>query len=202
MWSGNDIDIRGHLYLAFPWERERIDRALRLYIVAALTKHISLDKNAQRARYLYWMLFKGTGTLEQYYLPSPYIAYIGSEYGAVQCRRRLSKVLTAMDTWYREHDNTLPKSLDELVGTYLDELPVHPFTGAAVEYRVNAPPDYTEQGRNRLMNTYIYALGTDDSATQSRGSHPSYARLQSSGGTYIRLGGLTFVLTESAEEEQ
>ncbi|MDR1269323.1 MAG: hypothetical protein LBK82_07340 [Planctomycetaceae bacterium] len=50
---------------------------------------------------------------------------------------RLRLVYTALRLWYLEHDRTLPKSLDELVGTYLDEIPRDPLIGTVMEYNPN-----------------------------------------------------------------
>ncbi|MDR0611474.1 MAG: hypothetical protein LBG58_15305 [Planctomycetaceae bacterium] len=47
---------------------------------------------------------------------------------------RLQLVYTALHLWYLEHDYTLPETLDELVGTYLDEIPRDPQTGTIMEY--------------------------------------------------------------------
>lgn len=55
--------------------------------------------------------------------------------GALQAetRRRATLVLLALEAWKAEHGE-LPESLDPLVGTYLEELPVDPYRDEPFEY--------------------------------------------------------------------
>jgi hypothetical protein len=178
-----------------------MDRAARLYIIAALSKSGGLDeKSAKGKESTYRRLYRG-GSMT-YYLP-----YLEHDYHFVdtRCRQRLITVCNAMDTWYKEH-GTLPESLSDLIGTHLDELQVHPLTQAPVEFHVNSPPLPSEGNYWQLrQNTYVFTLGTeytDDADNIMRNgwsrnmkqSSDAYMNLARSGGTYLRLGNAIFVI--------
>jgi hypothetical protein len=53
--------------------------------------------------------------------------------GLCETRRRVARLQLALAAWRIEHER-LPGSLEELVGTELDSLPVDPFTGLPFQY--------------------------------------------------------------------
>jgi ABC-type Na+ efflux pump permease subunit len=71
------------------------------------------------------------------------------DYFSVVNTLRLKLVHSALYLWYLEHDGMLPESLDELVGTYLDEIPCDPQTGAAMKYY---PKQDGEESHTYLTN--------------------------------------------------
>jgi len=192
-----------------PWERERADRLTRFYIIAALSQSGGLhDVNAKSLESSFFRLRQTTdfGHFSLPYLPQLYETFVLN-----RCRQRLQDVCVAMNLWYQEH-GTLPESLNDLVGTYLDELPVHPFTRASVEFHVDSPSPFQINtswyiGYN---NTYVFILGSDtvempDGRIQVRLDHSNdtYRKLTQSGGTctYLRLGE-TIIVIELAQENE
>jgi hypothetical protein len=83
-------------------------------------------------------------------LPDEWLVYSGYLYLVDVFRLQL--VHTALHLWYLEHDHTLPESLDELVGTYLDEIPRDPQTGAKMEYY----PKGNESLLDTIENSYRF----------------------------------------------
>jgi hypothetical protein len=52
---------------------------------------------------------------------------------AVETARQAARLVLALDAWKLQH-GSLPKSLDQLVGPYLNRLPVDPYSGAPFRY--------------------------------------------------------------------
>ena len=52
---------------------------------------------------------------------------LSESYWAVETARRASHLILALDAWKLKH-GSLPKSLDELVGPYLDQVPIDPYS--------------------------------------------------------------------------
>ena len=60
-----------------------------------------------------------------------------------ETRRRATQIVMAIEAWKLDHHGELPRSLDELVGVYLDQLPTDPFSGLHFWYvreGMAAPP--------------------------------------------------------------
>jgi hypothetical protein len=68
---------------------------------------------------------------------------------------RISVVILALECWYLDHNNTLPDSLDELVGTYLEEIPVEPLTGKPMKYNPN-PDDKNKPKEDNHKRGWAY----------------------------------------------
>ena len=54
---------------------------------------------------------------------------IGWEYVRNVTERRATYILMALEAWKADHLGTLPERLDELVGAYLESLPLDPYSG-------------------------------------------------------------------------
>ncbi|NLE37119.1 MAG: ABC transporter permease [Pirellulaceae bacterium] len=81
-----------------------------------------------------------------------------------EMRRRAFVLQLALAAWRREHDS-LPKTLDELVGTYLDAVPVDPHTGKSFLYFPEGVP--------KSMFEYVEPCwGDSDSSRTARLSAP------------------------------
>ncbi|MGO9112177.1 MAG: ABC transporter permease [Thermoguttaceae bacterium] len=57
----------------------------------------------------------------------------------VETYRRATRLILALEAWKLEHDG-LPKSLDDLMGKYLNQLPVDPDNNSAFRYELNGLP--------------------------------------------------------------
>ncbi|HBO45931.1 MAG TPA: hypothetical protein DD670_18820 [Planctomycetaceae bacterium] len=72
-----------------------------------------------------------------------------------EMHRRALVLQLALAAWRREH-GSLPKTLDELVGTYLDAVPVDPYTGKPFAYY---PEGRQDAGLGVPMGMEAYDLG-------------------------------------------
>jgi hypothetical protein len=191
-----------------PWEKVRINRALRLQIVATLVNSFGLkDEKALSIMDLClrqwegrWEPGFGSGVFDYevwglfrhrdwgYYSTS---GSHQSEYGL--CMRPLRIVSKKMSKWYDEH-GTLPESLDDLPIT----IPIHPFTKQPVEYFYNAPAP-------KDVGISVHYLGKKGDGVSDRNTWDrerlDRAEFQRTGGTYLRLGNYVYVLKEAAKEE-
>ena len=192
-----------------PWEAVRIDRALRLQIVATLVKSSGLqDKDAEAIREFCAKREYNYGG-RAYFDHYAWMASGWSIADAIERRlisRRLETASYALNKWYMEHENTLPESLDELVPDgYLDEIPVHPFMDKKVEYVRNAPApvvpgvDYHKKDKYLVHHRVLGPPVPDDGVRDRRTREAEDKRradFQRSGGTYLRLGTMIRVLIE------
>jgi hypothetical protein len=141
--EGEKIFLTRCRYL--PWEKTKILRIFNWelgYYVRWLDidakrqiqhNNIKYFDNAYKKDKIVERLFIDPGVLD--FLPSEWFSQ--HSYFQTVNGNRLRLVYTALQLWYLEHDRTLPKSLDELVGTYLDEIPRDPLIGTVMEYNPN-----------------------------------------------------------------
>jgi hypothetical protein len=139
----------------FPWEKARMLRIFNWQ----LDYHIVMSYSDIKNRFIHdhKEYFKNLNKrYKKVELITPFGAFLNRlprewslqpDYFSVVIGNRLRIVHSALHLWYLEHDHTLPKSLDELVGTYLDEIPRDPRTGTVMEYFPHgndslAPDDY------------------------------------------------------------
>jgi hypothetical protein len=193
-----------------PWESARIDRALRLQIVASLVTLGGLQDEKAKfirnfcERQCEWRYDRSFFDMQIW--RNPYWS-LPSNIEERLCAWGLRTVSEAIDRWYDDHDRTLPESLDDLAGTprYLDELPVHPFTGEPVEYHRNAPPpkEFIDQRVHYSYYHYtmsIHVLGASPEKKREWKQEQDDQRVfRKSGGTYLRLGRSVVVLIEEPE---
>ena len=135
-----------------PWEMTRWERANRVHLVralietgnvqderAVLVKHWQESRSRWHNDSLLDGFWRGDlswgGRAETGDFPP-----LVWQWSSLQCRYHLHIVFAAINCYYWEHDRTLPESLEDLVGLYLDELPVQPLTGEPVEYLVHFEP--------------------------------------------------------------
>ena len=65
--------------------------------------------------------------------------------GKTETHRRATRLILALEAWKLDHGG-LPKSLEDLKGKYLDQLPVDPYTGGAFRYKPKGLPYGVEFG--------------------------------------------------------
>jgi hypothetical protein len=181
-----------------PWESERIDRVLRLQIVASLVTHGGLqDPHAKAIEAFCHTPYRRNSYFDQWVWWGYSLA---RETEDALRRNRMSKVFDALDRWYDEHDQTLPESLDELVGTYLDAIPAHPFTNEALEYHRNVPP--SDEGYRIVGNSSVHYIGQSANKQQHwERDRKANTAFRQSGGTYLRWGRWVYLIIEPAEGE-
>ena len=181
-----------------PWERERFERALRIRLVARLVaaagghpdpQAITLTIFCNRMAYQSNSVFdEGLGWFyDDAYVDSP---FDGWRWNWLPMR----EVEWAMEKWYAEY-GSLPESLDDLVGVYLDSIPTHPFTEEPVRYYVDSPPPLGV-GRWGLHMSFT-KFGGDPIIDQRE----HRAAFDENGGTYFMLGNRVNVLLVEPTEE-
>jgi len=192
-----------------PWEAVRIDRALRCQIVAALVQTSGLQD--PRALAISDLCERQNDSDRSYFDMQIWGSVRWSLTQQIEwrvCSSRLYTVSTAINRWYNEHDRTLPESLDELVGTYLEKLPVHPFTNKGVEYHRNAPPPdkLSVPGFHWSYFGYdvsVRILGKSSEKERDWQAERNHTdAFLKSGGTYLRLGQCIVVLIEEESNQE
>jgi len=210
-WLTQPIDIgtgseQWHLHLTryTPWELVRIDRALRLQIVAALVNNGGLrDKRAMAINIFYDRQTNNRSVFDMQTWADVYWNLPRRIEWRISATR-MNQVHEAIEKWYVDHDRTLPESLDTLVeASYLDEVPVHPFTKEAATFHRNAllpkknDPDY------HYLSFYpmsVHVLGrSSDKKLDWKEEREYIDAFRQSGGTYLQLGGRIVVLIEREE---
>jgi len=181
-----------------PWEAVRTDRIMRLQIVVALVRSGGLqDKNAEAIAEWFAQWDNRPGSLADELWWGWDIVHIMHERS--MCVNRLHNVGRAIEKWYTEH-GTLPETLEELVGTHLDRLPVHFFTKEPMEYHRNAPPPQdVERGSGTLS---VHILRRDRTYSVSTTWQQALDAFLESGGTYLRLGRWVLVIAGEGEGSQ
>ena len=119
--------------------------------------------------------------------------YLAAQYLRMVTRRRAATLLLALEAWKAQHGR-FPDTLDELVGTYLDRLPLDPYSGKPFLYRYDC-----ETGRAALQSVipgkcvqkdgqwwWYYRCGFEDGMTGTGVSEESVAALrQRPGWTFL-----------------
>jgi len=196
------------IFLLMFWEPVREERVLRLQIAAALGELGGIqDKRAESFRDLVERfdrqsmvhMYYGMGLMSR---AEPRKGII-ERYAHMMSARQLWRTFTAINQWYAEH-KTLPESLDVLVEAgFLSAFPEHPFTGELMEYHRDAPaPEDIDS-----VGISVHIVGVVQEWWRQgvrRDPHESLraAAMQSfreSGGTYLRLDGLVYVIVRYSE---
>jgi len=184
-----------------PWEKARLERASRLTLVAALVASEGLqDERAQALARLVNRQRSRDATFDLRIWNS----LDGVMDGRRQIQTYLNTVARALDNWHRQH-GTLPESLEDMIGVeafdrvLLEQIPVHPFTGAPMEYRRNAP---APEGIDRHRDITIY-LGQSTHRLSWQERQAYINTFFQSGGTYLRLGRWVYLIVgERSQEEE
>ncbi len=85
-----------------------------------------------------------------------------------ETRRRATLVLLALEAWKAEHGE-LPESLDPLVGTYLEELPIDPYRDEPFEYVPQGLPLAIEPSTYHYQAVFYVAIPTNQPFLWSSG---------------------------------
>ena len=93
-------------------------------------------------------LLRTTPLLSAFYEPSQNGGDMhGWDYLRNVAERRATYILMALEAWKVDHLGVLPERLDELVGPYLERLPLDPYSGKEFFYSrkgLKLPPTYRE----------------------------------------------------------
>jgi len=189
------------------WEKAREERLLRLQIAAALAelggihdKRMLYEKHSRQSL--------GNMILGDLITTWEGVGRLGilESHARTMSVRQLRHTFTAMNICYLAH-GTLPESLDELIERgLLSALPEHPFTGEVMQYHRDAPPPSDVDSKN--VSAHIVGIVQEwwqqpgvrrDPHEAARAS--AVGAFSISGGTYLRLDGLVYVIVESQETE-
>ena len=155
--SSHDSDIS--IFLWLPWERARALRLLNQLTAQELAKCRDFVEALARGRSVppptenatapdgdrdvtYRLIGGSVGPNIQVRVDGRVVnlGYLG-DYLVIETYHRATRLILALEAWRLEH-SSLPDSLDDLRGTYLDELPVDPYTGAEFGYEPKGLPYY------------------------------------------------------------
>jgi ABC-type transport system involved in multi-copper enzyme maturation permease subunit len=151
-------DDASHLILSMlPWERRRALRLLSVltaedlreldYFVSGIaegtpvTRLLWYVKPPADNQYAEWL--KTTPLLSRFFRPGGIGEQLGREFASETNFRRATHLLMALEAWKADHHGELPERLDQLVGPYLEKLPLDPFTSRDYVYEPRGvePPD-------------------------------------------------------------
>jgi hypothetical protein len=132
-----------------PWERARALRVLNLMTARDLKSFSDVESAISReASFAFpdshrddqeWLaLMRSTPLLVALHYSPQSWAYT-RDLASVTTRRRAVRLLLALEAWKIEHGE-LPKTLDQLVGPYLDRLPLDPYAAEPFRYFPNGLP--------------------------------------------------------------
>jgi hypothetical protein len=147
--SDNAYSIDSYIinfYTNCPWEKARALRIGHLLLFATL-------QSIKKGKDVHSQYFYGgqTGIVDSITLDT-ICPWNTSKYFFRQRDLRLNYVVAALKWWYLEHNNTLPKSLDELVGEYIKTVPNDPLTGKAMRYEPNQDDKLLLKERSHRYN--------------------------------------------------
>jgi ABC-2 family transporter protein len=180
---GKDQRLFLHIGLAalMPWERERAQRLLdfgtaieisRLdFISRALLEGDSVLDAIPDRSWGNWTE-KLVRTDSARWLRSTYLLsafWIGEEasgrlleFARSETRRRATHLLMAIEAWKVDHHGGLPNDPKELVGVYLDKLPLDPYTGMSFRYvreALSPPPKFVFDQNSVPRKPFIWSPG-------------------------------------------
>ena len=99
-------------------------------------------------------------------LRSPINIELGANeaYWLVWCetRRRATHLLMAIEAWKLDHHGELPNELEDLVGDYVDQLPLDPYTGRPfllAHEGLSQSPRFTTEALFRPQKPFIWSTG-------------------------------------------
>ncbi|MCL2745048.1 MAG: hypothetical protein FWE67_14485 [Planctomycetaceae bacterium] len=134
------------LYRIFPWEKER---ALR-WQNARLMKQC---RQAEDFSEVNWLHSPTQGLFD-----TDFFTFSQNEavrYFSTFFQTRIRLVVLALECWYNDHDQTLPKTLDELVKDgYLDSIPIDPLAGGEMLYYPDSDKEKMEVYRKARRSLY------------------------------------------------
>ncbi|MDR0870022.1 MAG: hypothetical protein LBN39_04435 [Planctomycetaceae bacterium] len=179
-----EFTFRLRMFQFLPWERQRTMRRLNRKLLSdvlagyALRQGVDMFQAGIDSRYYQDNKAKidGDPLLRQLYELSPSYGWKGSGivfddvlwgwftdhcyYFNSQSQLRLHLVRSALNWYYQEHNETLPKTLDELVsGGYLDAIPACPVTGKAMRYEPVADEKVIAAKKDKRFSSYIHKDG-------------------------------------------
>ncbi|MHC4401719.1 MAG: hypothetical protein ACYTG0_18770 [Planctomycetota bacterium] len=128
--------------LWLPWENARARRVLdlatarRIEWLDGIERAVADDADLTRAELVYDReevegLVDISPWLRRFVYRS--VEFAAAEWVHLEARRRAARVQLALAGWQIEHGR-LPEKLDELVGPYLNQMPLDPFTGKPFRY--------------------------------------------------------------------
>src|SRR5215470_6788041 len=130
-----------------PWERSRASRLLNVvtaenlrkldYLVSVIADGrpvIRLRRFAPPPTIRYDDLLKTTYLLTGFYAAPSEAEHLGRTYATDVNFHPATRLVMALEAWKSDHDGRLPKHPSELVGPYLEKLPLDPYTSRDFVY--------------------------------------------------------------------
>ncbi len=163
------------LWSMLPWERRRAARLLDVitaedlreldYLVSGISQETPATRllwyveppfNFQNAEWL-----KTTPLLSTQYHQGRNGEQLGRRFAWETNVRRATHLVMALEAWKADHHGELPERLNQLVGPYLDKLPLDPYTSRDYVYEPHGipPPDNSFRRNWELSKPFLWSPG-------------------------------------------
>jgi hypothetical protein len=136
-----------------PWEKARAWRVLNLTAAQDFAALREVERALAEGRpaaapseefvLRQYRLWDTTPALSPWFSPEGHS--LVARYLRMETRRRAATLLLALEAWKAQHGR-FPDTLDELAGTYLNRLPLDPYSGKPFGYRVQRSPAGPKSG--------------------------------------------------------
>jgi hypothetical protein len=170
-------DDPSHLILwsMLPWERRRAVRLLNVvtaedlreldYLVSGITEGKPATRllwyiePPAKSQYAEWL--KTTPLLSKQYDQGRDGEQLGRRFASKTNVRRATHSVMAIEAWKANHHGELPERLDQLVGPYLDKLPLDPYTSRDYVYEPHgiSPSDNGFRPNRELAKPFLWSPG-------------------------------------------
>ena len=176
-----------------PWEFTRWERLSRLKSIAIIIQTGNLPDSRALVNRLARIHQLDRSVIDTQNLNTRLVDDYAFQWARYRCRHYLHLVFSAIHLYYWEHDQTLPQSLDDLLGVYFDELPVHPLTGEPVQFQlISEWPDDQSFGVSERFVLGKYRQSPTDSVGHRTTETQSLLAV-------LSLGPLMFAILEPLE---
>ena len=163
------------LWSMLLWERRRAARLLNVvtaedlreldYLVSGITEGKPATRllwyiePPAKSQYAEWL--KTTPLLSKQYDPGRDGEQLGRRFARDTNVRRATRLVMTLEAWKADHHGELPERLDQLVGPYLDKLPLDPYTSRDYVYEPHgiSPPDNSFRRNRELAKPFLWSPG-------------------------------------------
>jgi hypothetical protein len=159
-----------------PWERRRAARLLNVftaedlaeleYVVSGIVEGrpvarlLRFSRWPPRDKYKEWL--RTTVLLSSFYDQRHDGEQLGRTFASEITSRRATHLVMALEAWKVDHHGELPEQLNELVGPYLDKLPLDPYTSRDFVYERNGislPNNFSQNWARQWSKSFIWSAG-------------------------------------------
>jgi hypothetical protein len=172
----NDDPSHLILWSMLPWERRRAARLLNVftaedlaeleYVVSGIVEGrpvarlLRFSRWPPKDKYKEWL--RTTVLLSSFYDQRYDGEQLGRSFARDTAGRRATHIVMALEAWKVDHGGKLPERLNQLVETYLDKLPLDPYTSRDFVYERNGislPDNFSQNWARQWSKSFIWSAG-------------------------------------------